>query len=181
MTACSTGASEPGPTVANQGPSEDPGPRVRLIGLGNDIMSDDAVGLRLARLLRVRFAEERLDVEVVESEEGGLSLLDLVAGADVAFLLDAMFTRKYPVGTLLEVDAGEARATSAASAHFLSIGETMALGRMLEMDIPRSIRILAIEVGDPYTVGAELTPSILAALPGLAESILERVRTTITI
>ena len=70
-----------------------------LLGLGNDILRDDAVGLVAARLLRGEFQDE---VEIVESAGAGLELLDLLEGHKRALLLDAVLTGEHPPGTELE-------------------------------------------------------------------------------
>ena len=62
-----------------------------VLGMGNPILSDDGVGLLVAR----RLAEMPLPdgVEVLESEVGGLRLLELVRGFTRSIIIDALKTR----------------------------------------------------------------------------------------
>jgi Ni,Fe-hydrogenase maturation factor len=57
------------------------------------------------------------------------------------------------------------------SPHFLGIGETLALGKELGLSVPSEVKIFAIEVEDPFTVGTRLTPAVAAALPGIVERV----------
>jgi hydrogenase maturation protease len=74
-----------------------------VLGLGNDILSDDAVGLILARQLATKLAG--IDgIEVRETMEMGLALLDFLVGYDAVLILDAIQTGQAAPGTLHEVD-----------------------------------------------------------------------------
>jgi hydrogenase maturation protease len=141
-----------------------------ILGLGNDILTDDAVGLRIAAALRERFAD-RKDIAVTETAEMGLSLLDFIAGFDTLVLVDAIQTQKAPPGFVHEIDGDELHTLPAISPHFLGVGETLALGRKLGLSVPRQVKIFAIEVQDPFTVSTQLTPALEAALPAIVEQI----------
>ena len=60
-------------------------PRILVLGLGNDILGDDAVGLLAARRLRAFLPAS---VDVLEAAGGGIGLLDVLEGYDCALLLD---------------------------------------------------------------------------------------------
>jgi len=74
--------------------------RTILIGLGNPIMSDDAIGIRVAEeVLRL---VPGLEGDL--SASGGFDVLDCVIGYDRAVIIDAMVTGKFPPGTVRRVD-----------------------------------------------------------------------------
>ena len=60
-----------------------------IIGLGNPLVTDDSVGLRVAAELRSRLAG-RADVEVTEDYWGGLRLMEQMVGYDCAIVIDAI-------------------------------------------------------------------------------------------
>ncbi len=146
-----------------------------LLGLGNDLLSDDAVGLKVAAALRERFASQE-NLTVLSSAEMGLSLLDLVTGFEAIVLVDAVQTGQAPPGFVHELDDGDLPQVPAVSPHFVGIGEALALGQQLGIPVPRHVLIFGIEVQDPFTVGTHLTPPLAAALPGIVERISERMR-----
>ena len=141
-----------------------PGPRLLVLGLGNDILGDDAVGLLAARQLR---ASLPASVEVRESAGSGLDLLDVLEGSDRALLLDAIATGAHPPGTVLEFGAGDFQKVVAPSPHFAGLPELLQLARQLAIPFPRTIAVLACEVADPYQIREGLSASAEAALPAL--------------
>jgi hydrogenase maturation protease len=140
--------------------------RVLLLGLGNDLLRDDAVGLHVAREVR-RQLGALADVEVAESSEMGLALLDYIIGFREVVLVDAVQTGRAPPGSVQELGAEDLQSLSSVSPHFLGVGETLALGRLLGLAVPQRVHILAVEVEDALTMGTELTPALQAALPGI--------------
>ncbi|HVM49794.1 MAG TPA: hydrogenase maturation protease [Candidatus Acidoferrum sp.] len=145
-------------------------PRVLVLGLGNDVLTDDAVGLQVARELRSRLAG-LTSVQVEETTEMGLALLDYLAGHEAAVLVDSIQTGKCPPGFVHELDARSLKQLTGRTPHFLGVGEALALGRKLEMPMPSQVRIFAIEVEDPFTLGTQLTPALQGALPAIVRQV----------
>jgi hydrogenase maturation protease len=139
---------------------------VLLLGLGNDILTDDAVGLIMVRQLAKDLAG-RPEIEVKETMEMGLALLDFMVGYQAVVIVDSIQTGRAPAGTLHVVDPTELQGLTGRTPHFLGVGETLALGRKLELAMPELVRIYAIEVEDPFTLGTELTPTLQNAWPSL--------------
>jgi hydrogenase maturation protease len=147
-----------------------PEPRILLLGLGNDLLSDDAVGLRVVAEAR-RLLASVPNITVLETSEMGLALLDFVVGYDELVLVDSIQTGKAPAGRVHEIDGLDLRALPAVSPHFLGVGEVLALGRELGMAVPRRVRIFAVEVEDPFTMGTEMTPALQAAFAGVVQRV----------
>ena len=61
-----------------------------ILGLGNPILSDDGVGVRVAWVLEGRLNEA--EVTVMETSMAGLNLLDLLVNFDRAIIIDAIQT-----------------------------------------------------------------------------------------
>lgn len=144
--------------------------KVLLLGLGNDILSDDAIGLHVAREVRRRLCGIE-GVEVRETCEMGVALLDHITGFEDLVLVDAIQTGRSPPGFLHEFDGGGLKLLPAVSPHFLGVGETLALGRKLGMEMPSRVKIFAIEVEDPFTVSTQMTPALQRAMPTLVERV----------
>jgi len=140
--------------------------RILLLALGNDILGDDGVGLAAARILRREFQE---DVEIVESSEAGLALLELLEGYERALLLDAVVTGSSPPGTVLEFSPEDFQKILAPSPHYAGLPEVLQMAQRLDMAFPKEIRILALEVEDPFEFREGLSPSVERALPALVE------------
>ena len=151
-----------------------PPPRVLVLGLGNDLLRDDSIGLRLTQALSERLPD-RSSITVLQSAEAGLALLDLVAGYDELIIVDAVQTSHAAPGYVHELAVGDMQLLSGGSPHFLGIAEMLALGRELGIPVPSKARVFAVEVEDPYTLEQALTPALAAAFPGLVSLLEHRV------
>ncbi len=151
------------------------GPKCLILGLGNDLVSDDAIGLRVAAAVRDQLTDVP-EVTVRETEEAGLGLLDLVVGYDHVLLIDAIQTGQATPGYLHEWEGEPFPASTGLSPHFLGIAEVLALGRELGLAVPGHVRIFAIEVQDPFTLGSQMTPALTAALPSIVRRVIAAAR-----
>jgi hydrogenase maturation protease len=149
--------------------------RILVLGLGNDILTDDAVGLQVARVVRERLAGDPR-IEVNATTEMGLALLDEMAGRAGVVLVDSVQTGRAAPGFIHEIDAAELTNLSSNAPHMLGVGETLALARMVGVAMPQRVRVFAIEVADPFSLGTELTPPVRAAVASAAERIVVAAR-----
>ena len=145
-------------------------PRVLVLGLGNDILTDDAIGLQVARQLR-RDLADCPNVDVRETTEMGLALLDHLVGYGGALIVDAVQTGQHPPGFIHELEPSALSQLAGRTPHFLGVGETLALGRQLGQPMPETVRIFAIEVQDPFTLGEHLSAALQTALPDIAKRV----------
>ena len=144
-----------------------------ILGLGNPIVSDDAIGLRVAAVVRERLAG-RPDVEVSEDYWGGLRLMERMAGYDRAIVVDAIQTGAVP-GTIHRLNVGDIPTQRSASAHDVNLPTALELGRRAGLQLPANdaIRLVAVEVQDILNFGEQLTPAVEAALFGAVDAVLE--------
>ncbi|MFA6002984.1 MAG: hydrogenase maturation protease [Elusimicrobiota bacterium] len=133
-----------------------------VLALGNDILGDDGVGFHAARSLGTEFPE---GVDVVETGEAGLALLDHLEGYDRAVIVDAIATGRCAPGTVLTWRAEDFRDMVAPSPHFAGLPELFHLAQRVGMHFPQDIRVIALEVADPTVFRETLTPQAQAALP----------------
>ena len=149
----------------------EPAERVVVIGLGNPLLTDDAIGVRAAEALAERLADNPA-VDVVQSAWGGMRFVDLLAGYDRAIIVDAIEWRKGPPGTIYRLTPDEAIPTlRAVSYHDVSLGTALALGRTLDIPLPTETVFFAVEAAETRTFGEQLTPAVQAALPELVRRV----------
>jgi hypothetical protein len=67
----------------------------------------------------------------------------------------------------------------AQSPHFLGVSETLALGRRLGLRMPERVKVFAIEIEGPFTLGTALGPALEATLPGIVARIAAAVPTLV--
>jgi hydrogenase maturation protease len=144
-----------------------------VVGLGNSILSDDAVGLRVAAALRPMLAD-RPDIEVVEDEWGGLRLMERLTGYDQAVIVDAMRTGA-PPGTIRKLSPDDLPTLHSASSHDTGLPVALEVGRRAGARLPATedIILVGIEAQDVTTFAEELTPEVEAAVEAAVQVVLE--------
>jgi hydrogenase maturation protease len=135
-----------------------------VLGLGNELLSDDGVGIAAARSVRSGLAGRR-DVDVVESSLAGVALLDLFLGYDRAIVIDAIRTRRAAPGSVFELSPADLDPVAAPSPHFTGLPEMLAVARQLRLAFPADVRILAVEVEDAATIGGGMSEPVREAVP----------------
>jgi hydrogenase maturation protease len=146
--------------------------RTLILGLGNDLLRDDAIGLRIVEELR-RSPGMPSGVSVAATTEMGLSLLDHMAGFSRVIIIDSVQTQNAPPGHMHVVGEHDIPTLPLVSPHFLGIGEVLALGRSLGMEVADNVLVVAIEVADPFTVSPSLSPELEVILPSLVDRVKE--------
>lgn len=144
--------------------------RTAVIGLGNPILSDDSVGIRVSRLLAERFVGKD-GVEVLELYAGGIRLMDAMVGYGRVVVIDAMETGAEP-GTIRRLIPSDICSTrNAVCSHDMTLATALELGRMLGLELPERVDIWGIEAADVETFGEELTVAVARAVPRVADEI----------
>src|SRR4030042_3161347 len=120
--------------------------KVLVLGLGNPILTDDGVGPHVAKEKRDKLRE---NVTIMEASLAGLNVLDLLVGYDRAIIIDSIKTRGGKAGQIYRLDLGEFEVTRhAVSTHGVNLVTALGPGKMLGLDLPHKIDILAIEVAE---------------------------------
>lgn len=144
------------------------------MALGNDLLCDDGVGIAVAREVG-RFANVQ-DVEVVESGESGLALLELLVGYDNVVIVDAMHSGAVAPGTISILGPDSFQRVVAPSAHFCGLPEILDLGRRLQLPMPSKLNVVAIEVSDMHSFSTVLTREVVASIPRAVEIVAAMLR-----
>lgn len=149
---------------------------ILALGLGNLLLTDDGVGLRLAKELASAFTHEPR-VEFVDGGTMGLSLLGVAEGRQAILILDAVGLGAAPgsVHALDETQIREFRSRRAGTAHE---GNALGLLEALTLlgSVPDTMTVVGIEP-DVIRTGASLSPAVEAAVGtavAMADTILRR-------
>ncbi len=145
-----------------------------ILGLGNPILGDDALGLRVAALVRQRLPPGSA-IEVDEEYWGGLRLMERLIGYDRAILVDAICTGTHAPGTILRLGPDDLPTQHTASSHDVNLPTALQMGRALHLKIPDDIRIIAVEAANVLDFSEQCSPAVSAALPSVVERVLAAV------
>jgi hydrogenase maturation protease len=134
---------------------------IRIIGLGNELRGDDAVGLLAARQLRQTIGDR---AEVIEADLAGVDLIESMKGARVAILIDAARSGKNP-GMIHRLDASDSPIgvrMRPHSSHALGISDALELARAIGV-LPAKVIVYGVEAGNTEA-GQALSSAVAKAL-----------------
>jgi hydrogenase maturation protease len=140
-----------------------PDAKVRIIGVGNILLKDEGVGVRIAEgLMKRRWPPA---VEVIEGGVAGLGLLDYFTGASKVLLVDAAEMGRAP-GTVVRFSPAEVRLPEENpkfSMHEVNLRDVLGIAQHLFLS-PMEIVIFGVQPKE-ISWGMELSPEIEAAVP----------------
>jgi hydrogenase maturation protease len=145
-----------------------------ILGVGNPILSDDGVGIHVARMLKDKGLP---GIDVEELPASGLELLDVVLGYDKVVIVDAIKTDGGVPGEYYVLEEKDfEKSVHGASPHGINIATALALGRKIVPDrMPKEVVFIAVEAEDLVNVSEKLTEKVLAAIPGVLERVTKEV------
>lgn len=144
-----------------------------VIGLGNPILSDDGVGIQVARLVGKLLPKDRADIAVTEAYAGGMRLMDAMTGYDRAIVVDAMVTGSCTPGTVKRFALDDLATTrNTWSSHDTNLAMALEWGRTAGLKLPVQVDIFGVEAVDVENFSETLTADVALAVIPLAEDIL---------
>ena len=152
-----------------------------VIGLGNPILTDEGVGVKVAYALQEILADSRPDVTVTEASAGGLRLMEMMIGYDRAIIVDAFTNGDNQPGRMHRMTLDDLRSISptqhSASAHDTTLATALDSGKALGIHLPGEVVIYAIEVENVIDFSDEPTTAVAAAIPGAVTAVLAELET----
>lgn len=148
---------------------------ILVVGVGNLVMSDDGIGVRVVQRLLERYSFPP-GVRIVEGGTLGLDLLPALEGVEKLLLVDAVETA-VPCGTLVRLTGKEIPVIlkTKLSTHQAGLQDLLLVADLLGY-LPREVVLLGVRVAE-IGVGCDLSPQVapcLDPLVGLALQELER-------
>lgn len=149
-----------------------------IVGLGNPILTDDGVGLRVAQLVRERLSEQPHTSPLAHVQEacvGGLSLAEMLVDYRRAVVIDAIMTQDGIPGTIYHLKLSDLPGTlNTASAHDTNLNTALRAMRRFGATVPPddAIDVVAVEAQDVLSFGEQCTPAVEASIPAAADLVM---------
>jgi len=139
--------------------------RTIVLGIGNPVLTDDSLGIKVAEQLSGLFETRVLTTT-------GFDVIDAILGYDRAYIIDGVNLGVKP-GTIMELSPDELmEELEFSGTHNLHLGAALHLGyHLFEPEMPREIKILAVEVQDAVNFGLHCTPAVEAAINTVVDRI----------
>ncbi len=147
-------------------------PSILVIGLGNEVLTDDAIGPRLSMALKARF--KRPEIQFLTAAIGGLEMVELFSRYEKVFIVDAIKTRGGVPGTVYCLKPEDFKQTlHLTNFHDVNFLVGLDLAKRLGIKLPSEIHILAVEIVEDLVFSEEFTPEIQAKYPEVLNEIFE--------
>jgi len=151
--------------------------RTLVIGLGNPILTDDGVGVKVACAVEEALVSAgRDDVTIAEASVGGLRLMEMMVGYDRVILVDALMHPETKPGTIRRLMLEDLRAISptqhSACAHDTNLVTALEMGKQIGLPLPHEFTIYAVGVENVTYFSEEPTPAVARAIPEVATAVL---------
>ncbi|MCW8915419.1 MAG: HyaD/HybD family hydrogenase maturation endopeptidase [Magnetovibrio sp.] len=149
---------------------------ILVLGLGNILLTDEAVGVRTVEKLESHPALPKSGVKTMDGGTMGISLMVNMEDADALIVVDAAVLNQH--AGAVEVFEGEAMdhflRTRGRSPHDIGLDDIMD-GLRLREAVPHKRALVGIQPQD-MTVGESLTPEVEAGVPIAVEAILSIIK-----
>ena len=148
--------------------------KIVVLGLGNILLRDEGVGVRVIEALAGRYAMPA-GVEVVDGGTAGMDLLDTLAGCDHLLICDAVRTGAPPASVVRLADAEvPALFQTRYSPHQLGLADVLAT-LALTGEAPATLTLVGVVPAD-LELGIALSPDVADAVDRAVECLADELR-----
>lgn len=144
--------------------------RVRVIGCGNPLMGNDAVGVRVIEMLHETYPE----IDVIEGGVGGLGLIPMMEGYDHVIMVDATTGYGAHIGEMMVFSKPPSNDFFPLS--LSDIGVLDAVNIAEELGVCPQITIIGIEAGKIQEFSDSMSPEMEPAVADACAFILSMIK-----
>ena len=147
-----------------------------VLGIGNDILGDDGVGIHVARAVARKISTKEARVE--ETGAAGLSLLELIKGHERLIIADAILTDNTEVGKIHRLTLKDlAKTNNSITPHDAALATTLEIGNSLfPGEMPREVVVYGVQIPNVEQFSGRMTPAVKAAVSEVVRLILAEIK-----
>lgn len=148
--------------------------KIIVLGVGNTVMQDDGVGVKVARALRENY-DLPDNVCVVDGGVAGFAWLEEIRSARYLLIIDAMHGDGPPAAMYrVSPDQLASRTGPTISPHELGVTELLAMAELLG-PLPKTL-IIGVQPAVTSQPGLELSAALRDAVPRVVAAVVEELR-----
>lgn len=137
--------------------------KVVVLGVGNTLLEDEAIGVRAVELLLQRY-QLPPEVQVIDGGTAGMELLEPLEDCDKLIIIDCVRVGQPPATVIRRIDDEvPAFFRTKISPHQIGVSDVLAALTLRER-FPKHLALIGIQPKS-LECGIELTPEIAATLP----------------
>lgn len=148
-------------------------PKWLVLGLGNEILGDDAIGIVVAKRIFDALSHARRGIEVhfASAELGGWRLVDLLPGYDRILIIDSVQTSGGEVGRCYRISLDGCDTAHLTSAHGVNLAEAIAMAYPNPAEAAQ-ISVYGVEAARVWDFGVGLSADLARLVPAIVDEIL---------
>jgi len=147
-----------------------PNKKILVLGMGNDILSDDGIGPKLVNDLSDMLSNP--DITFDTACCGGLEIMEHIKGFIKVVFIDAIRTRNGEPGNVYYFSPSDFRETSHLSnLHDINFLTSLNLANALELDMPSDLHIIAVEIVEDMEFSEKLTLPLREKYPAILKEV----------
>ncbi len=132
---------------------------ILILGLGNELLCDDAIGIHLVSEFEKLFPSPAIHFKT--SCTGGLEIVEIITGYNQVIIIDAIKTQNGVPGRVYHFTLSDFKNTSHVSSfHDISFLTALKFADYVDIKIPENIHILAVEIVEDMLFSDQFSASI---------------------
>jgi len=145
--------------------------RIVVLGIGNPLMRDEGVGVRIVELLMSRY-EWPENVEIMDAGTMGLGMLHMFRDIDFALVVDAIQGTEHEPGTIVRLSPDEIAPNQIMhSLHDVRLSNVLEAAELAGMK--PDVECLGIQIEQMEAWVLELSPALTAMLDDGVQAVLD--------
>lgn len=145
-----------------------------ILGIGNDILTDDGIGPKLVHKLKK--TRKYPQVAFQTATVGGLEILELIRDYKRVIFIDAIKTKDGVPGTIYQLTPSHYKETlHLSNFHDVSFLAALDLAKQMEISIPDQIDIIAVEIVEDLIFSNKFSPPIAKKYKAIFSEVLDLV------
>jgi hydrogenase maturation protease len=149
-----------------------------ILGLGNPVLGDDAIGCRCAQDIKENLSVDPA-LEVDQFYRGGIALMERLIGYDRVLLIDSFVGSGKPTGESFFLTLNDLPSSTTSSPHDTTLKASIEFGKRAGEHLPECIDIIAVEIEQKFEFSEMLSPEIALTVPRVRELAAQWIRQTI--
>jgi len=143
-----------------------------ILGLGNDLLTDDGIGIYIVEQLKSEICE----ADIICCAASGFGLLDHMMGYDQVILIDSIITGKTGIGDSHHFSSSDFSQHVPFSIHSTDIISILEYSRKCGFSVPDKIEFLAVEIEDNQTFKESFSDSIESRKDRIVQNIKSHIK-----
>ena len=146
--------------------------KILILGMGNDILTDDGIGIKITKVLEKEFPNSGFVYDTLSL--GGLEIIEYIKDFKSVIIIDAIKTMNGVPGTVYHFVPEDFKETlHLSNIHDISFLTSLRLAKDLEIKTPDDIHIIAIEILEDMVFSDNFTPQIQEKYPEILREVKE--------